>query len=358
MITELRVKQALTIARLELRRVFFSKRSFWVYGLALFPALIFFAHGLNVRGDRDRWEPNKISPALVEGITEGQKLEDVRARLGQPAEEHSYRGRRRDENRTRFQGQYMMYYDGQRKIHLNFEDGVLVRKNARNFDTGEEDRQAFSGVFQYFYLRLAIFFGCLGIFMNLFRGELLDKTLHFWFLAPVRREVLLAGKYLAGLAAAVTIFAAGTALSFWMMMWGQPAADASAYWAEQGPSHLASYVGASMLACLGYGSVFLAAGLLVRNPVVVAMVISFWEGMNGFLPEWLQKLSVLYYVQSLCPTPAPIESDAPALLKLLLAPAQPAETWVAVLGIAGVTALVLWLASRAVRRLEINYGTD
>ena len=41
------------------------------------------------------------------------------------------------------------------------------------------------------------FFGCLGIFMNLFRGEMLDKTLHFWFLMPVRREVLLAGKYVA-----------------------------------------------------------------------------------------------------------------------------------------------------------------
>jgi hypothetical protein len=88
------------------------------------------------------------------------------------------------------------------------------------------------------------------------------------------------------------------------------------------------------------------------------MVISFWEGVNGFLPVWLQKLSVLHYVQSLCPTPAPMESDAPAFLKLLLAPAEPAETWVAVAGILGVTALVLWLASRAVRRLEINYGTD
>ena len=42
--------------------------------------------------------------------------------------------------------------------------------------------------------------------MNLFRGEMLDKTLHYWFLAPARREVLLAGKYLAGLIAAVVIF--------------------------------------------------------------------------------------------------------------------------------------------------------
>ena len=50
--------------------------------------------------------------------------------------------------------------------------------------------------------------------MNLFRGEMLDKTLHFWFLAPVRREVLLAGKYGAGLIASVVIFAGGAMLCF------------------------------------------------------------------------------------------------------------------------------------------------
>ena len=32
--------------KIELRRVFFAKRSFWVYGLALLPSLIFFGHGL------------------------------------------------------------------------------------------------------------------------------------------------------------------------------------------------------------------------------------------------------------------------------------------------------------------------
>jgi ABC-type transport system involved in multi-copper enzyme maturation permease subunit len=358
MTTEFRIQQALTITRMELRRVFFSKRSFWVYGLALFPALIFFAHGLNVREDRANWEPRKISPALVQEVEEGQRQPDVRAKLGDPIRANTYRGRKRDENRRRFQGYYMMYYDGQHKIHLNFEDGILVSKRVNNFDTGEEDRQAYSGVFQYFYLRLAIFFGCLGIFMNLFRGELLDKTLHFWFLAPVRREVLLAGKFLAGLTAATVIFTAGTALSFGLMIWGQPPADARAFWAEQGPAHLVSYVSAAALACLGYGSVFLAAGLLVRNPVVVAMILSFWEGMNSFLPVWMQKLSVLYYVQSLCPTAPPMDSDTPALLKLLLAPAQPAEPWVAVAGLLALSALVLWAASRAVRRLEINYGTD
>ncbi len=103
---------------------------------------------------------------------------------------------------------------------------------------------------------------------------------------------------------------------------------------------------------------FLAAGLLLRNPIVPAAILLLWESINGFLPVMLQKLSVLYYVQSLCPIPPPMDSDTPALLRLLLAPAQPASAPFAVLGLLAVTALVLWSASRAVRRLEINYGGD
>ena len=37
-----------------------------------------------------------------------------------------------------------------------------------------EDNMIFAGIFQVYYLRLGIFFGCLGIFSNLFRAEVLD----------------------------------------------------------------------------------------------------------------------------------------------------------------------------------------
>ena len=46
----------------------------------------------------------------------------------------------------------------------------------------------------FFYLRAGIFFGCMGIFSNLFRGEMLEKTLHYYFLTPMRREALVAGQ--------------------------------------------------------------------------------------------------------------------------------------------------------------------
>src|SRR5436190_20319569 len=73
-----------------------------------------------------------------------------------------------------------------------------------------EDTNVFATVFQFFYLRLAIFFGCVGIFMNLIRGEMLDRSLHYYLLAPIRREVLMAGKFLAGLISATVIFGTST----------------------------------------------------------------------------------------------------------------------------------------------------
>ena len=102
----------------------------------------------------------------------------------------------------------------------------------------------------------------------------------------------------------------------------------------------------------------LPAGLLLRNPIIPAIVMLFWEGINPLLPAMLQKLSVLYYVQALTPVGAPTDPGAPLLIQLLMSPAEPPSTAGAVLGLVALTAVVLWVASHAVRRLEINYSTD
>ena len=350
-----RARQAWTIARLELRRVFFSKRSFWIYLLALFPALIFFIYATHIKLIQSQWAGRQIDAALLEAVREGDTDEEVLRRVGEPLSVRTYRRRRGDQETVTRRKEY---FDGKNRWQLQFEAGILQKKRSEPLIDLNTDRKVFAAVFQYFYLRLAIFFGCLGIFMNLFRGEMLDKTLHYWFLAPVRREVLLFGKYLAGLIAAVLIFTTGSMLCFGIMLWPQDAVQVSTFWQNQGPSHLFWYGVAAALGCVGYGSVFLAAGLLLRNPVVPAIVILFWENISVVLPAALQKLSVLHYVQSLCPMPAPTDPGAPLLIRLLMAPAEPPSAAAAVLGLLGLTALVLWIAAGAVRRLEIDYGTD
>jgi hypothetical protein len=505
----IRARQAWTIARIELRRVFFAKRSLWVYGLALLPAVIFFGHGLDAKFRKERLESRgRIAPALMDSVREGESADDVKARLGKPSSENwstrtrrvlqragnagttahviepavearlvrlnimraSYSGepvariyefevygpegggnlalnrpatgspacdpaqgpekavngsvragladkwcaegwplflqvdlgaarpvRRfvvkhasaggetvesdtRDFNiqvsadgktfttvaastgagfvDERSEYRYITYYDGRRIARLLFVDGKLQNRNISRPLDFEEDRMVFAGIFQYFYLRLAIFFGCLGIFMYLFRGEMSNRTLHYWFLAPARREVLLAGKYAAGLIAAAAIFGGGALLTFAAMLWPHDAVEVQAYWSTGGMRHAFWYAAAAALGCVGYGSLFLAAGLYVRNPIIPAAVILAWEGINGILPHALQRMSILYYLQSLCPVPAPMENDAPTLIQLLASPAAPASRPGAILGLTVLTAFVLWIAAFAVRRMQISYGAE
>ena len=178
----------------------------------------------------------------------------------------------------RTESRQIRYFDGRREARLLYEDGKLQRRDIRRVLDFQDDRLIFAGIFQYFYLRLAIFFGCLGIFMYLFRGEMSNRTLHFWFLAPARRDVLLAGKYAAGLIASAVIFGGGALLTFAAMLWPHDAVEVQAYWQSGGMRHVFWYAAAAALGCVGYGSVFLAVGLYVRNPIIPAAVLLAWEG--------------------------------------------------------------------------------
>jgi hypothetical protein len=252
----------------------------------------------------------------------------------------------------------LIYFDGRRTARLLYVDGKLERRDVSRVLDFEGDRMIFAGIFEHFYLRLAIFFGCLGIFMYLFRGEMNSRTLHFWFLAPSRREVLLLGKYAAGLMASAAIFGGGALLTLAAMIWPHDAIEVQAWWNAGGMGQVFWYAAAATLGCVGYGSVFLALGMYVRNPIIPAAVLLAWEGINGVLPHAMQKMSILYYLQSLCPVPVPIPDDAPLLVRLLAAPAAPASRPGAILGLLLLTAFVLWIASLAVRRMQISYGAE
>ena len=88
-----------------------------------------------------------------------------------------------------------------------------------------------------------------------------NRTLHFWFLAPARREVLLAGKYAAGLIASAVIFGGGALLTLAAMIWPHDSVEVQAYWNAGGMGHVFWYGAAAALGCVGYGSVFLAVGM-------------------------------------------------------------------------------------------------
>ena len=65
-----------------------------------------------------------------------------------------------------------------------------------------------------FILRFVVYFGCVWVFMNLFRGEVIDRSLHYYFLTPIRREALVFGKYVAGWLSATIVFGGSTLVCF------------------------------------------------------------------------------------------------------------------------------------------------
>lgn len=218
-----------------------------------------------------------------------------------------------------------------------------------------EDFMIYAAVFQVFVLRLAIFFGCVAVFMNLFRGEVLEKSLHYYFLAPVRREVLVAGKYAAGLLNASVLFGLGTVFSYLVMAAHVARVRQQPLFAEPAGAHLAAYLGVTLLACAGYGAVFLIMGLVFRNPIAPAVVVLLWESITIFLPAMLKKISVIFYLESLCPLRLPSRGGASAVFAIT---AEPVPAYLAIPGLLCLTVVALALAGLLIRRMEINYGAE
>jgi ABC-type transport system involved in multi-copper enzyme maturation permease subunit len=343
------------VIRLEMRKTFFSRRGLWVYLLALAPVLIFLGHSLSeINNRKERQALNAAHPVSTENllsIQRGATIEEVVEKVGEPFTKREFHG-------PRASFDLYLYTDGDSVYNFAFQNSRLENIDRRDRDTIPKDTVVFAGVFQFFYVRLAIFFGCVGVFTNLFRGEMLDKSLHFYLLTPIRREILAVGKYFAGLIATVVIFCTSTFLQLAALSLHFTGGEISEYLAGPGWGHVGSYLGVTAAACLGYGSIFLAAGLLFRNPIIPAATVLVWEGANIFLPAALKKISVIFYLQSLSPVVAPPDANMPALQKLLITAAEPATPAVAVLGLLGLTIAVLAVAARKARQLEINYSTD
>jgi ABC-type transport system involved in multi-copper enzyme maturation permease subunit len=228
---------------------------------------------------------------------------------------------------------------------------VETRRRGGHHSMGE-DSLVFAGLFVFYYLRAGIFFGCMGIFSNLFRAEMLEKTLHYYFLTPMRREVLVLGKYLAGLAVALVVFCGSVAGCFLLI--GRHFGTAWTDYILHGPGlhQLGSYVLVTALACAGYGAVFLLSGLMTKNPMISAAVVWVWEGINPFMPSLLKKISVIFYLKNLCPVEVPV----PPPLNVMVTDTDPTPFWIAVPGLLAVTAILLIYSAISARQTEINYG--
>jgi ABC-type transport system involved in multi-copper enzyme maturation permease subunit len=354
------------VMRLEMKKTFFATRGLWIYVLALMPVVIFIAYSiinstqiLRSESIAHRQE-KRVTYQDLQAVRNGMTKEDVVTQLGKPSTafhwlQHEGSGSGR---KTIVHDEYH-YSDGVNDLYVSLVDGTVGNVRIQDGYDMERDSVMFAGVFQFFFLRLTVFFGCLGIFMNLFRGEVLDRSLHFYFLAPIRREVLVAGKFLAALVATSVILVTSELLQNVAFLWHlSPAARDLYLYHNHGLAHAASYLGITVLACVGYGAFFLVAGMLFRNPIIPTLVILIWEWINPFLPAVLKQISIIYYLKALCPVNIPTPPGMPALFAMLISNPDPVSAPLALTGLLFVALVALYLSSLQVRRMEINYTTE
>jgi hypothetical protein len=359
--------QIKAVIRLEIKKTFFAKRGLWIYLVAALPILLFIAFAMATAHQRDRStrlaQQSERFPTYQDllAVKKGMTNDEVIARLGKPPSTSRWVERRLSESGSWVEVAHENYHysDGENDLYVRMTDDRAEFVHIREGENQGQSSIMFAGVFQFFFIRLAVFFGCLGIFMNLFRGEILDRSLHFYFLAPVRREILMTGKFLAGLLATWVIFVTSEVLQTVAFLWHfTPGARDLYLYQNHGLEHAAMYAGITVLACIGYGAFFLVAGMFFRNPILPAAVILIWEGINPFLPAVLKQFSVIYYLKALCPVEIPVPPGTPALLALLVSNSDPVSAPLAVLSVGTVALLALYISSVRVRRMEINYATE
>src|ERR1043165_7696575 len=100
-------------------------------------------------------------------------------------------------------------------------------------------------------MRTLVFFGSAWIFMNLFRGEIVDRSLHYYFLSAVRRDVLVVGKYFSGLVTSIVLFSATTVVAMLLLYLPRFYSQSVRFFVEgKGLTQILTYVGITILACV------------------------------------------------------------------------------------------------------------
>jgi ABC-type transport system involved in multi-copper enzyme maturation permease subunit len=208
--------------------------------------------------------------------------------------------------------------------------------------------QFFAGLYQAFILRIVIFLACIAIFGNLIRRETLDRSLHYYFLSPIRRELLVIAKYVTALIVSFGLFGLTTVLAFGLTYLPNDSTAVS-HFLFHGPglAHLGAYLLTTFLACVGYGAVFLFFGFFFKSPALPALAVFGWEGIHFLLPPMLKQVSVVHYLQSLRPVPV---SEGP-LATMADAPAP----WVSVIGLLALALVLVGVSAWKIRRMEISY---
>ena len=186
---------------------------------------------------------------------------------------------------------------------------------------------------------LGVFYGT-----SLIADEVEDKTITYLFTRPIPRRAVLLGKYFAYLACTVLLVLPSVMLVFFLIVPTGGGSIGGAF-----PSLLAD-LGMLVVGLASYGAVFAFVGSRLKRPLVVGLVFAFgWEPAVLLFPGYLKRLTVAYYMQALVTHEMPQDSAVSVLLQVFHD--VPSVT-TSLVCLAGIVAVTLWLAGRAVEQRE------
>ncbi len=194
------------------------------------------------------------------------------------------------------------------------------------------------------YLRFIV--PILGVFYgtSLIADEVDDKTITYLFIRPISRASILLGKYIAYLVATVFVVLPSVMVVYFLATPFDPRVIAQSFPA------LARDLGLLAIGLAVYGALFAFIGARLGHPLVFGLVFAFgWEQMALFIPGYLRRFTVMYYLQALVPHTMPQDSTM-SMLQAVFRDTPSALTCLAWLAICWVAFLVL--AGRTIDRRE------
>ncbi len=165
----------------------------------------------------------------------------------------------------------------------------------------QEMTQGFMFLVQYGYLNFCVFFLAVFFGNSALREESDEQTLHYLFLQPIPRWLIVAGKYAGFLLLAVHIFLGSLLLSQLLLLlpFG-PKGMWEALVTNGRVVHLIQEGMVVSLAIAVWAAFFLAVSSVFRN-MLYALFIYGWETTSNFLPETLRNFSLSYYFKFMLP---------------------------------------------------------
>ena len=198
-----------------------------------------------------------------------------------------------------------------------------------------------------FYLRLAV--PLLGMFYGtaLIADEVEDKTITYLFTRPVSRGAVLVGKYLAYLGCTGLVVLPSVMLVFFLVVPLEGGSIGTSF------PDLVKDLALLAVGLAVYGALFALVGAWFKRPLLTGLVFIFvWEPIIVFVPGYMNRFTVSYYIQGLVPHAMPQDGMVTAILSALQANEVVPSVAASLIGLSVILAGGLWLATWLVERRE------